>query len=72
LEHVGLHGRIQEIREEFVAVALQGCGRAAFLRLWAFISARKWLEKPRGSPREVSQRWEIRKILNMPTNRTDV
>jgi hypothetical protein len=26
----------------------------------------KWLEKPGGSPREVSQRWEIRKILGMP------
>jgi hypothetical protein len=26
----------------------------------------KWLEKPGGSPGEVSQRWEIRKILGMP------
>jgi hypothetical protein len=29
----------------------------------------KWLEKPGGSPREVSQRWEIRKILGMPASK---
>jgi hypothetical protein len=29
----------------------------------------KWLEKPGGSPLEVSQRWEIRKILGMPVSR---
>jgi hypothetical protein len=29
----------------------------------------KWLEKSGGSPREVSQRWEIRKILGMPGSR---
>ena len=30
----------------------------------------KWLEKPGGSPREVSQRWEIRRILGMPVSRS--
>jgi hypothetical protein len=30
----------------------------------------KWPEKPGGSPREVSQRWEIRKILGMPDGRS--